>query len=102
MYIQPTKFLLHTDIKRSQREIHSMFSYHVGRTNTDASSVTSQSPLMTKYTIWQWSVINIMPFTSLPWLLMAIQAAVSQVAIPVQQSAELIAVPLDAIQCMLR
>lgn len=41
-----------------------------------------------------------MPFTSLPWLPdenNTIQAAVSQVAIPVQQSAELIAVPIDVI-----
>ena len=46
------------------------------------------------------SPLNIMPFTHLPWLPdenNAIHAAVSQVAIPVQQSAELIAVPLDVI-----
>ena len=46
------------------------------------------------------SPLNIMPCTHLPWLPdenNTIHAAVSQVAIPVEQSPELIAVPLDVI-----
>ena len=45
---------------RYQKVTKRLFNYHVGRTNTDVSSVTSQSRLRTKYTIWQLSV----PWTS--------------------------------------
>ena len=43
----------HVDIKRSLREIRTRFGYHVGCTNMDAFSVTSQSLLVTEHTNWQ-------------------------------------------------
>ena len=43
----------HVDIKRSLREIRTRFGYHVGCTNMDAFSVTSQSLLVTEHSNWQ-------------------------------------------------